>query len=143
MGLSLSLTMGAHASGLEQKVTSSSKPILVTDPDGNFIIRVMSNPSTGYSWFLVHNPDLECVKPTFHQYIAPNSRLIGAPGYEEWHFRIEPEWRSSPQVLHVMLQYLRPWVGPEGKPAIFTVVVAPLPSESTLSPHKMMTEKKS
>jgi len=51
-----------------------------------FVIRLGSNPSTGYSWRLVEPLD-EMVKLEGRKYIHTEPLLIGGTGMEEWTFK--------------------------------------------------------
>jgi inhibitor of cysteine peptidase len=82
-------------------IISSDKPV--------FVIKLKSNPTTGYSWFLREsNPELfEAVK---HQYEAPaDKKLMGASGYELWTFRAKPAAFVVPQQTAIRFIYTRPW----------------------------------
>jgi inhibitor of cysteine peptidase len=82
-------------------MVSSDKPV--------FVIKLKSNPTTGYSWFLREsNPALfEAVK---HQYEAPaDKKLMGASGYELWTFRAKSAAFAVPQQTTIRFVYTRPW----------------------------------
>ena len=93
--------------------TDPSKAIIVTKASPNFTITVQSNPTTGYSWFLKGYTAnlLVPVKKTFYppQQTKGDKLIVGAPGYEEWIFRVKPEAFVVPQLASVTLIYLRPW----------------------------------
>lgn len=128
MGFGL-ISMQAVAGPL-QHMDDPKQAIVVQGNTGRFMIRLTSNPTTGYSWFWVNDGSLQGVTPVQHVYLPPNSHLIGAPGIEEWTFQIATEWRDVPQVLHVKMQYLRPWGQEAKEPLMFTVVYMPPSSES-------------
>jgi inhibitor of cysteine peptidase len=82
-------------------IIASNKPV--------FVIKLKSNPTTGYSWFLREsNPALfEAVK---HQYEVPqDKKLMGASGYELWTFRAKPAAFVVPQQTAIRFVYTRPW----------------------------------
>src|SRR5690242_8895144 len=73
---------------LEPNVYTEDKfNIIATKDQSHFIIRLKSNPTTGYHWFL-REYDGKLIAPVKYSYEAPNTKLIGAPGYEVWVFSI-------------------------------------------------------
>lgn len=73
-----------------------------------YTLHLKSNPTTGYSWFLVSYPQqsLNLIK---HVYLPPSSKLIGAGGYEIWQFKANTSAFIAPQVMKIELMYARPW----------------------------------
>jgi inhibitor of cysteine peptidase len=88
--------------------TDPSKSIMVDKSSPTFTIKLQSNPSTGFSWFLVKY-DSNLITPISHKYIAPDTKLVGAPGYEEWVFKADPRALVVPQITKIQLAYTRPW----------------------------------
>jgi len=83
-----------------------------------FIIRMESNPTTGYSWQLSKDLDniIVLVNNTF---IPPDSKLCGAGGHELWTFKA-----IEPGQTNIIIKYVRPWE--KNQPArtnVFTVIV--------------------
>jgi inhibitor of cysteine peptidase len=74
-----------------------------------FTLKVKSNPTTGFSWFLTdYNSAL--LEPVKHSFEAPtDKKLVGAPGYELWTFRAKPAAFTVPQQTLIRLVYTRPW----------------------------------
>ncbi len=89
--------------------TKDKLAIVVRPEHPEFVIRLESNRTTGYSWFLrAHDRNL--IKTVKHVYEAPeNKKLMGAPGYEVWTFRMKPEAFSVPQQTIIRFIYVRPW----------------------------------
>lgn len=88
--------------------TDVKKPIQVTPSSTAVILKLKSNPTTGYSWFLVkYNENL--LSPISHKYYASASPLAGASGYEIWKFRANTASFIMPQITTITLQYSRPW----------------------------------
>ncbi len=84
--------------------------ILVTVKQPEFIIKLKSNPSTGYSWFLrEYNANL--IAPVKHTYEAGTKNLIGSSGFELWTFRVKPAGFTVPQQTVIRMIYTRPWEG--------------------------------
>lgn len=95
----------------ENKVvfTDPLKVIVVKYSDPVFRIVLQSNPTIGYSWAL-KNYDPKLILPLNRRfYPAPSKRLIGAPGYERWTFKVKPGGFMVPQLTSVTLIYFRPW----------------------------------
>lgn len=79
-----------------------------------FIIKLKSNPTTGYSWFLREYDD-SLITPVKHSFEkASNTNLMGAPGYELWTFTIKPAGFAVPQQTLLRFVYTRPWQGNDG-----------------------------
>ena len=91
-----------------QMLTDVSKPIHITSNQQTLVLRLKSNPTTGYSWFL-KSYDKDLLKLQSHHFIATSTPLAGAPGVEEWIFYIEPYAFVAPQLSEIHLTYARPW----------------------------------
>lgn len=88
--------------------TEDKLNIMVTKDQPQFVIRLKANPTTGYSWFL-REYDSSLIMPLKHQYEAPNTKLLGASGYEVWIFSVKPAGFTVPQVTQIHFLYARPW----------------------------------
>jgi inhibitor of cysteine peptidase len=98
----------APESGATSIYTEDKQNISVTPDKPSFVIKLKSNPTTGYSWFLrEYNPSI--VTPVKHTFQPPEKSLIGAPGYELWTFRVKPAAFSVPQITTIRMTYARPW----------------------------------
>lgn len=82
--------------------------IYVDSKHPEFIIKVKSNPTTGYSWFL-REYDKGIITAVKHSFQAPTKKLMGAPGFELWTFRVKPAGFIVPQQTTIRLIYARPW----------------------------------
>lgn len=103
--------------------TDTTKPLQVTPSSTAVFIKVKSNPTTGYSWFLV-NYNENLLSPISHKYYPPTSQLVGASGYELWRFRVNTAAFIMPQLTTITLQYSRPWqVNANDLRLKFTVVI--------------------
>ncbi len=61
-------------------VFTEEKPnIALAKNQPTFTIRLKSNPTTGFSWFL-REYDSNLITPVKHQFIKQNTSLMGAPG---------------------------------------------------------------
>lgn len=90
---------------------TEDKPSVTVDPhQPTFIIKLKSNPTTGYSWFLrEYNNNL--LLPVKHAYQHPDAKLAGAGGFELWTFRMKPAGFIVPQQTTIRFIYARPWQG--------------------------------
>ena len=70
----------------------------------SLVVTLESNATTGYSWTLAQNSDESVLKETGHEYIAPQTTLIGAGGNEEWTFKALKKGTST-----ISMGYSRPW----------------------------------
>lgn len=86
-----------------------------------FIIKLKSNPTTGYTWSL-HDYDKILLSLVKHQYLAPTSGLIGASGYDQWTFKMNNAAFTHPQRTSLKLTYARPWDKSDGVTAVEFVV---------------------
>jgi inhibitor of cysteine peptidase len=102
--------------------TDPAKPIMVGKTSSTFTIKLKSNPTTGFSWFLV-GYDSNVIKPVSHKYYAPNTKLVGASGYEKWIFKVKPAGFVVPQITKIQLAYTRPWNLENYRPTTFKVVI--------------------
>lgn len=73
-----------------------------------FIIKLKSNPTTGYSWSL-KSFDKTLLESTHHQFIAAKTKLIGAPGFEEWTFNVLPAAFGKKRHTTLTFVYARSW----------------------------------
>ena len=84
-----------------------------------FTIRMTSNPTTGHGWQLSKALDEKVVQLVTNAYIPPDSKLMGAGGYEAWTFKAVGEGQAD-----ISMKYVRSWE--KDQPArtnVFTVIV--------------------
>ena len=98
------------------------QPIVITKNNPTFFIKLKSNPTTGFSWFLI-SYDHNLIEPISHKYYVPDTKLIGAGGYEKWIFKVKSAAFLMPQVTEITMAYTRPWNLENYKPIIFKVVI--------------------
>ena len=89
--------------------TQKTPYIHVSASDPQFTVTLISNPTTGYSWFLKNpHPDLELIRHHFQT--ASQTTLIGAPGSELWVFKVRAKaFATAPLKIPLQLIYVRPW----------------------------------
>lgn len=91
--------------------------IMVNPMQSEFIIQIKSNPTTGFSWFL-REYNSELITPVKQEFIAPNSKSMGAPGMERWTFRMKPNAFIVPQQTTIRMIYSRPFQGSDNSTQI-------------------------
>lgn len=89
-------------------MSNPNKPILTSPSAPEVTLKLESNPTTGYSWFLV-SYDHQLLSPVSHHYVPVHNGLVGVPGYELWRFKVNPQAFSVPQVTEITLHYARSW----------------------------------
>ncbi len=67
-------------------------------------IEIPSNPTTGYSWSLMHQFDKKYLKLKTSTFNPPKNPIPGAGGTEIWTFTALAKGSAS-----IALQYKRPW----------------------------------
>ena len=108
---------------IEAKITQRTKAIQVVRSSPVITLKLKSNPSTGFSWFLV-GYDHGLLVPISRVFVPPTKEMPGAPGYEIWRFGVSPHAFVVPQMTYITLRYLRPWVVPANARKLkFTVAI--------------------
>jgi inhibitor of cysteine peptidase len=111
------------APGICVGFTDPNAPIIVEQSNPTFTITLESNPTTGYSWSLKDKGyDEKLISLVNHKFYPPtNKTLVGAPGYEEWIFKVNPSSFTASQTTTsqtttsqttkttIALVYIRPW----------------------------------
>ena len=113
----LSFAFVANAAQTKKEIpfyTEDKPALMVSNDQPQFILRLKSNPTTGYSWFLrEYNGSL--IEPVGHTFeSSSNKKLMGAPSYEVWKFRVKPGSFIVPQVTMIRFVYARPWEAEDG-----------------------------
>ena len=97
------------ANNADTSLTDLTKPIVLSAHKKEVVIRLQSNRTTGFSWFLAHY-DRHALTPIAHTYRPPsNAKLIGAPGVEAFTFQIDSGLYTTPQTGIIQFVYKRPW----------------------------------
>lgn len=103
------LSYSVHLYAANVPITNPKQPIQVASKKPQFTIKLKSNPSTGYSWFINHY-DAQLVTLVSHAYQPPtNAKLVGAPGVEVWTFKINRRAFLAPHMFNIQFVYARPW----------------------------------
>jgi inhibitor of cysteine peptidase len=119
MILSIS-TIYANTAPAADPITGSTLGVL-TPQHPSYQLTLTSNPTTGYIW-LLQSYDSHGLVLLSHQYIAPNNRLMGAPGKEVWQFQATHVSFLAPSVSEIHLIYARPWDVAHGNQVMFYLV---------------------
>lgn len=95
----------------KKNYTEEQTNITISAKEPLFTLKLKSNPTTGYSWFLrEYNANLVIpVKRQFEK--ATDVKLMGAPVFELWTFKIKPQAFAVPQQTTLRFVYTRPWQG--------------------------------
>jgi len=95
--------------------------IAVTPNKKEFVIKLKSNRTTGYSWFLSEF-DEEFLEPQAHSYEVTQAKVAGSPGFQVWKFKVNEDAFKVPQQSPLKFVYARPWDGNEqAKEVVFKV----------------------
>ena len=95
-----------------QVYTEKNTHIIVFSAKPTFTIKLKSNPTTGYSWVL-QKSHARFITLIHHKFEPPqNKKLIGAPGYEVWKFRVLPGAFAARKQMRLRFKYIRPWEHP-------------------------------
>lgn len=120
-GLMLSSELAYTAASSNHEYNEDNLNVAVDTQNPTFTIKLKSNPTTGYAWFL-REYDSELMVPQKHHFQASDSKLMGAPGFETWTFRMKPAAFVVPRQTVVRFVYARPWQGADdAKQVVFRV----------------------
>ncbi|HSW70423.1 MAG TPA: protease inhibitor I42 family protein [Gammaproteobacteria bacterium] len=97
--------------------TEQQTSFLITAEQPQFIIKLKSNPTTGYSWFLKKYAS-RYLQALAHRFQGPDTKMLGAPGYELWTFKMKPAAFVVPLRTSLSFAYLRPWEKNEPSPSL-------------------------
>jgi len=120
--LTTGVCVGSEGNKNKVEFTDPLKSIIVEKSNPVFSIVIQSNPTTGYSW-LLKSYDATLISPIGHKFYPPtNKKLMGAPGYEKWTFRVKSSGFVVPQTTSITLIYARSWEMQDIHPTNFKVV---------------------
>lgn len=88
--------------------SSDTKPLIVMNKQPTVSIRLKSNPTTGYRWFIRSYPP-DFVVPVTHRVEKPTSTLVGAPTQEVFEFKLKPVAFKAPHQFIIRFSYFRPF----------------------------------
>ena len=73
-----------------------------------FSIKLPSNRTTGYSWF-VRKYDDQFITPVDHTYSSPSNGKPGQGGQEMWTFKVKQAAFAVPTITDITMLYAQPW----------------------------------
>jgi len=99
--------------------TQPDKPIGIAVGQ-QFVIKLVSNPTTGYGWQLAKPLDTTVLQCVTNAYVGSDSKLCGAGGHEVWTFKAVGQGKAD-----ISMKYVRPWEKdvPADKTNVFSVIV--------------------
>lgn len=92
---------GAHAVSINDE--DNGKDVDLTS-GGTLIVKLKSNPSTGYSWAVAGDPSPLKLEKTTYRKNTSSSKVVGAPGVQVFQFGA-----SSAGMATLQLIYRRSW----------------------------------
>lgn len=98
------------------------KSITVFLQKPEFTITLPSNPTTGFFWHL-KKYSKNMFEFISQKYVVPKTKLIGAPGVQEFKFKAKQGNYFVAQVSHIVFVYKRPWEKKSVKKKTFIMVV--------------------
>lgn len=104
--LIIALTLGGCQTAGKTLTEKNNGESLDLKVDDTVVIRLESNPTTGYSWILDENTDTSVVSVVDSEYLqsVEDKELVGAGGYEIFTFKA-----VSGGSTVIVLNYERPW----------------------------------
>ena len=124
---SVFLAAGCAACGSE---SGPARPVFVTVDDAEstvelgidqeLIVRLASNPTTGYSWSFTNNPEGVLTSTGESRYRQDSPGLVGSGGLEDFPFKAVHPGRAT-----LRFMYERPWEcgTPAAQEVVYSVVV--------------------
>lgn len=110
-GLLLSFVVSANA--------ADTMTLNVNASQSQFSVTLPSNPTTGYQW-TVKKYDNSFLKLIASEYLAPQTKLIGAGGQMQFKFELE-SGKPHPASTQIQFKYERPWEPNKGTLKTVTV----------------------
>jgi len=109
---------------VEAKVANKnySKPFIVRSSDPEFVVRLPSNRTTGFSWFLLSDNKKNVIEAVSAKYQLSKRKMLGAPGVSVWTFNVDKDAFDVPRILHVTMMYARPWDLKNARKKVITVI---------------------
>jgi inhibitor of cysteine peptidase len=105
--------------GYDEFSQGKNIPRQVTIAEGaELIVKLASNPSTGFSWTQAAIGTPSVLTQTDSQYTAPDTKAVGAAGTQVWTFKA-----SAKGVTTIKMAYSRPWEGGEKAEWTFALTV--------------------
>ena len=102
----LSLTANA-----ETVYSDATKAIMVKPSESDFVIKLESNPTTGYAWFIVDDYDksLIDIKSSYYTAAEVKEGVRGTGGMTTWQIHLKPSAFTVPSSMTLHFLYAKPW----------------------------------
>ncbi len=109
----LSLYATSYAVSKAPAKSPTGSVITLTSRQQPLTIRLHSNPTTGYRWFLSRYPD-KLIRPISQRYVADShpAGFVGGGGTSIWQFRVLPAACLVPQRIRIGFSHVRSWEAP-------------------------------
>ena len=91
---------------------------ITVNPGSELVVKLSSNPSTGYNWTDAALGTAGVLTQTDSKYVAPTGGAVGAAGTQVWTFKA-----SAKGITTVKADYSRPWEGGEKAEWTFQLTV--------------------
>ena len=85
-------------------IFDDSRKIIEVRTGEKFGIKLLSNPTTGYSWRLRHTMEKGFCELLGKEFHPSENRPVGSGGEEIWFFRVTRAVKTT-----ISLEYARPW----------------------------------
>ena len=103
LGLTLVL-VGSLSCGQKKEAAPTGVEKFEVTLGSQFMIKELSNPSTGFVWELVDFDKNPCLSLVQSRFIAKEGPMVGSPGEQEFTFLAKEKGSTS-----LILEYRRPW----------------------------------
>lgn len=89
--------------------TENNPVVMVSSHQPEFTLKLESNPTTGFDWYL-QDYNLDLLEPVSQSNESgKDKKIVGAPRYEFWTFRVRSSAFVVPMQTKIRLIYIRPW----------------------------------
>lgn len=116
--LAIAGVLAGSAGCASRKVYREGTPTIAGTPGDSVVIELPADPSTGYSWSLVGQPDPTVATLMSTDFATTATPASGTSGHERWTFRL-----VAPGTTSITFGYGRTWANsPAEKAVLFTIV---------------------
>jgi predicted secreted protein len=108
-----------------------ARAIMIKPNQHKVTFKLSANATTGYRWFLGHF-NHRFLRYQSDHYIAPHSRLIGAPGMAAFTFNVKKPFHRAPYLTAVTFYYAQPWnLGTKTQQKLYVISIPGKPGKMT------------
>ncbi len=118
IALFVGFTLALNTScGVKKEIITDHEQEVNVKRGQKFIIKLNSNPTTGYEWQIVEiDPELKFVKSEYFAK-SQDDKMMGSGGYEHWYFKARKKGKHE-----IKLRYDRPQ-GKSADPVVYVIRV--------------------